>query len=1020
MNFQQIIFALNQFWEEHGCVILQPYDMEVGAGTFHPATFLGAIGPEPTRAAYVQPSRRPTDGRYGDNPNRLQHYFQYQVVLKPSPSNFQQLYLESLRRLGVDPLLDDIRFVEDDWESPTLGAWGLGWEVWLNGMEITQVTYFQQVGALECRPVTGEITYGLERIAMYVQGVNDVFDLDWNGDVRYGDLYHQNEFEQSKYNFEAADTENLFRQFNACEIAGNRLTELKLPLPAYEQVLRASHIFNLLDARRTIGVTERAVYIGRVRTLARNVAHCYYESRQSKNFPRLRESATADSKELSTKSQPPATNQPETLAPLLVEFGTEELPPQAIPRLGAALESELKNALLEVHLIASIEESSKWYATPRRIAVVIENVQSRRDDVEKIRRGPSVDKAYDENGLPSKAAQGFASACGVAFEALETLENENGKFLAYRFIEHGKSGIELIPNCVKNAVSRLPVPKRMRWGELDHEFVRPVHWVMLLHGEQVIPCEIFGIASGNQTEGHRFHGKGSLSVKNAGAYVDVLRQDGSVIVDRDDRKASIQQQILELASQFNGTVLKDENLLNEVTDLVEWPFTFCGTFSSEFLRLPPEVLMSSMRKHQKYFPVFDKKGLLLPKFFGVANIEPAGEEETRRITVGNERVLQARLSDARFFWEQDRKTRLEEKLPALETLVFHRKIGPVSKKVERIEKLAVEIAKYVAIDEMAVRDASRLAKADLVSEMVGEFPDLQGVMGRYYAQLDGYPQAVCSAIEEHYLPVSASGDLPQTDCGIVVAIADRIDSLVGLTCAGEVVKGDRDPFSIRRMALAVLTIIIEREVDLDVMELLQMAAEIYREQSHATDSGVEISPDPNDLDRLFEFILERLRHYYLEQSYSPDEFSAVYDLRPSRPLEFDKRLRAVRQFRELDEYSDLIAANKRIRNILNRASVPNGTEVDPDLLTENAELVLYRQAIDLRDQVSPLVEQSRHAEILRMLSVLREPIDQFFDNVMVMDENPDLQRNRIALVDFVCGLFRQVAELSKLQPTKAK
>lgn len=994
--------------------------MEVGAGTFHPATFLGAIGPEPTRAAYVQPSRRPTDGRYGDNPNRLQHYFQYQVVLKPSPTDFQELYLESLRRLGIDPLLDDIRFVEDDWESPTLGAWGLGWEVWLNGMEITQVTYFQQVGALECRPVTGEITYGLERIAMYVQGVDDVFDLVWNDDVSYGDLYRQNEYEQSKYNFETADTENLFMQFDACEAQSNKLTELKLPLPAYEQVLRASHIFNLLDARRTIGVTERAVYIGRVRKLARSVAQCYFESRQSKNFPRLRDGAIAQPKSSSTTTEFSAPDQLESSAPLLVEIGTEELPPQAVSKLGAALENELKRALSEAQLIASVDEPSKWFATPRRIAVAIENVRSRRDDVEKVKRGPSLEKAFEADGSPSRAAQGFARACGVAFDALETLETENGKFLAFRFIEHGKSATELIPNCVQSAVSRLPVPKRMRWGDLEHEFVRPVHWVMLLHGEQVIPFELFGITSGRQTEGHRFHGERRVSVKSVADYADGLLNEGSVLVDRDARKVAIQRQILALESQIKGTALQDDDLLDEVTDLVEWPFTFCGTYGAEFLKLPPEVLISSMRKHQKYFPVFDEQGRLLPKFFGVANIEPAGDAETHRIALGNERVLRARLSDAKFFWEQDCKTLLEDKLPLLEHLVFHRKLGSVSKKVERIAKLAAQIATKIGADEKSVHDSSRLAKADLVSEMVGEFPDLQGVMGRYYAQIDDYPEAVCLAIEEHYMPVSASGELPQSDCGIVVAIADRVDSLVGLTCAGEVAKGDRDPFSIRRMALAVLTIIIEREVDLDVMELLKMSAEIYVEQSQSRDSGIAISPTSNDLENLFEFMLERLRHYYLEQGYASDEFNAVYELRLTRPLEFDKRLRAVRQFRDLEEYSDLIAANKRIRNILNRAEIPNGTEIDPGLLTENAERALYKKAIELRDQVSPLVEQSQHGEILHMLSVLRDPIDQFFDHVLVMDENPEIQRNRIALVDFVYGLFREVAELSKLQPTKAK
>ena len=425
-------------------------------------------------------------------------------------------------------------------------------------------------------------------------------------------------------------------------------------------------------------------------------------------------------------------------------------------------------------------------------------------------------------------------------------------------------------------------------------------------------------------------------------------------------------------------MLQDDDLLDEVTDLVEWPFTFCGTYGAEFLKLPPEVLISSMRKHQKYFPVFDKQEICFQDS-SVWRISSPLVTCKRAESLSETSACfgpDSRMQNS--FGSRTAKTLLEDKLPLLEHLMFHRKLGPVSEKVDRIKQLAARIAAKTGADEKAVHDSARLAKADLVSEMVGEFPDLQGVMGRYYAQIDDYPEAVCLAIQEHYMPVSASAELPQSDCGVVVAIADRVDSLVGLTCAGEVAKGDRDPFSIRRMALAVLTIIIEREVDLDVMELLQMSAELYAEQSQSRDSGIAISPTSNDLDNLFEFMLERLRHYYLEQGYASDEFNAVYELRLTRPLEFDKRLRAVRQFRDLEEYSDLIAANKRIRNILNRAEIPNGTEIDPGLLTENAELALYKKATELRDQVSPLVKQSKHGEILHMLSVLRDPIDQFF------------------------------------------
>ncbi len=995
---------------------MQPYDMAVGAGTFHPATFLGAIGPESTRVAYVQPSRRPTDGRYGDNPNRLQHYFQYQVVLKPSPADFQELYLGSLRVLGINPLQDDIRFVEDDWESPTLGAWGLGWEVWLNGMEITQVTYFQQVGGLECRPVTGEITYGLERIAMYVQGVDSVFELDWNGGVSYGDLYRQNEAEQSRYNFELADPATLFQQFDASEVACNALTERGVPLPAYEQVLQASHAFNLLDARRTIGVTERAVYIGRVRALARQVAQCYYHIREAKGFPRLTEVSPKRSKP--ARPAVKVERDSSTVASLLLELGTEELPPVAVANLGEGLQRELKTELVRAGLVDAATTDVKWYAAPRRIAVYFKNVRARGAEVEKIRKGPSVKQAFEADGLPTAAAQGFAKSCGVSVSALDTVKMPSGEFLVFRFMERGQSIYELFADCIPSMLSRLPIPKRMRWGDFSHEFVRPVHWVVAMHGELVIPCEILAVESSSQTAGHRFHGPASLTLDSADGYAEVLLTKGHVIADRHVRRQTIWRQIQVLEECIQGQARKDDQLLDEVTDLVEWPYAFCGDFSAEFLALPPEVLISSMRKHQKYFPVIDEQGALLPKFFGIANIAPVDEHQARRIVVGNERVLRARLTDAQFFYEQDCRDTLEDKWSQLNHLVFHRQLGSYAQKTERIEKLATWIAEVIGEDVDAVRQAAHLLKVDLVSEMVGEFPDLQGVMGRYYAEREGYDEMIWRAIQEHYMPIAAGGELPETPCGIIVAIADRIDSLVGLMSAGETVKGDRDPLSLRRMALAVLCIIIERKIDLDLLAALQMAADTYRQQATSSETFQTISSTQSTLEGIHEFMLERLKHYYLEQGYAADEFNAVYALQPTRPLDFELRLRAVRQFRKFAEYADLIAANKRIRNILNRAEQSVAGSVVPAKFQDVAESALFTQASELRERLAPLIEASRHEDILPQLAVLRGPIDLFFERVMVMDENPEYRDNRLALVRFVYELFLEVADLSRLQSTQ--
>ena len=1016
LNFQQLIFTLNQYWAEQGCVILQPLDMEVGAGTFHPATFLAAIGPEPAKSAYVQPSRRPTDGRYGENPNRLQHYFQYQVVLKPSPMNFQDLYVDSLKMLGIDPLKDDIRFVEDDWESPTLGAWGLGWEVWLNGMEITQFTYFQQAGGLECRPITGEITYGLERIAMYLQSVDNVFDLNWNDDVRYGDLYLQNEKEQSVYNFEAADTETLFDQFNRCEKQCQQLVAANLPLPAYEQVLHASHTFNLLDARRVIGVTERKRFIGRVRTLARNVAECYFESRKFQNFPLLLSSTDS-----SNHSDSPAPSfefeeiDSAESAPLLLELGTEELPPNAIQQLGSTLEKKLKSELFDSGLIQNSDQNSNWYATPRRIAVVVEDVLKRRKDVRKVRRGPPVHRAYDEHGNPTKAAVGFAKSCGISIDDLQQINFKKGSFVAWGFVEPGKDADEIIPGCIQNAVRQLPIPKRMRWGRHDFEFVRPLHWVLLLHGERPVKCELFGVYSNIYTKGHRFHSPCAIEISSADNYVEALYSKGKVIADPRARQYVVRNQIRELESKLGGTALSDEYLLELVTNLVEWPHSFFGSFDQEFLELPPEVLISSMRTHQKYFPVLDENDSLMAKFIGVANIEPENQEQEQNIVRGNERVLRARLSDAKFFWKQDHLTSLEEKQPLLKHLVFHNRLGFVYDKTVRVVMLARYIAEKLGADVTATVKAASLLKVDLVSEMVGEFPDLQGVMGRCYAQSQGTASDVAIAIEEHYQPRTANDALPQSSIGQVVAIADRLDSLLGLISAGEKAKGDRDPFSLRRMALSVLRIIIECELKLDLQAALFEAADIYAQHKRQTKEEYGVEPDDPTVKRVFEFILERLRAYYLDKGFAADEFNSVYELKPSRPLEFDQRIKAVRQFRQFEEYRDLIGTNKRINNILRQNKVPVGVQVNIDLLSEQQERQLFDLAFDLSKKVRPLVRAENHTEILRELAILRDPIDQFFDSVMVMHDDPKIRRNRVALLGFVSRLFREVADLSKLQ-----
>ena len=696
---------------------------------------------------------------------------------------------------------------------------------------------------------------------------------------------------------------------------------------------------------------------------------------------------------------------------MLVEIGTEELPPKAIHRLGTSLEAELKNELTGDGLIDSADNESIWYATPRRLAVIVDNVRSRREDKKLDRRGPPVSRAYDENGNPTQAAVGFANSCGVNVSELFVTETDKGSFVSCTVVELGRDASELIPQCLQSAVSRLPIPKRMRWANFDSEFVRPVHWLVVLHGDDVVPCSMFSVHSDRSTRGHRFHSPEPFNISTADEYESVLLEKGYVIVNRQTRRNMILGQIETIRVFRELAEVSDDELVDEVTNLVELPLSFCGEFDKSFLEIPAEVLITSMRYHQKYFPLFDRDGKLTNRFIGFANIRPDNPEEILRIIKGNERVLRARLSDAKFFWEQDCSTTLESKKTKLEDLVFHKSLGSMSLKVDRVRDLSEHLASILGVDSEYAKRAAELSKVDLVTEMVGEFPTLQGVMGRYYALVDNESETVAKAIEEHYFPRTAADSLPESDIGRVVAIADRIDSLVGLMAAGERVKGDSDPYSLRRMAIAVLRITIECNLDLDLLNLLGKSAAIY-------DAQKSVQLDDCLLRDIGIFMLERLRRYYLNQGYYADEFTAVFELKPARPLDFDKRIKAVRELREFEDVSDLIAANKRIRNIFNQNKSYKFDNVKPELLSHPSELFLFERTKELYERIQPLINEARYVEVLRELSTLRAPIDQFFDDVMVMHEDDEIRINRMSLVWYVRYQFHHIADLSLLKPAK--
>ena len=684
---------------------------------------------------------------------------------------------------------------------------------------------------------------------------------------------------------------------------------------------------------------------------------------------------------------------------LLVEIGTEELPPKALTKLSdafaAGIEANLKEANIEFGKV-------NIYAAPRRLAVLINDVSESQPDLDVEKRGPAVKAAFDESGNASKAAQGFARGCGVEVSELETMSTDKGEWLVFRAQEKGKATIALIAAMVDQSLAKLPIPKRMRWGESTAEFVRPVHWVVLLFGHDVIDAEILGIKSGRESRGHRFHHPENINLQSPDDYVHRLKSPGYVMVDRDERMQTIKLQAEQAAEKLGGTALIDEALLQEVNGLVEWPVAVTGDFDKEFLEVPAESLISSMQDHQKYFPVVDSNDVLMPHFITISNIE---SKNPAKVKEGNERVIRPRLGDAKFFWEQDSKKKLETHIESLDKVVFQAKLGSVGDKSRRVAKIAEAIANELGENAEYAKRAGMLCKCDLMTEMVCEFTDLQGIMGRYYAMNDGEAQEVADALDEQYMPRFAGDKLPTGKTGQILSLADKLDSLLGIFAIGQKPTGEKDPFALRRSALGALRILIECKLDLDLRTLLMHAADGYGDQLDGKEA----------IDDVIGFMIDRLKVYYTSQNISVDVYDAVQALNPTRPIDFDRRIHAVNEFRKLDEAESLAAANKRIGNILRKVEGEIPDLIRIDLLQEPAEKHLNEQLQKLSSDVMPQLEVGEYADALKLLAGLRDPIDAFFDQVMVMADDEALKHNRIALLSQLHGLFIKAADLSRLQ-----
>ncbi|MBN1873241.1 MAG: glycine--tRNA ligase subunit beta, partial [Anaerolineae bacterium] len=806
LTFQEAILRLQRFWADQGALIWQPYSEKVGAGTMNPATVLRVLGPEPWNVGYVEPSFRPDDGRYGDNPNRMQMHTQYQVILKPDPGDPQERYLKSLEALGIRRNEHDIRFVEDNWESPALGAWGLGWEVWLDGQEITQFTYFQQAGSINLDIPCVEITYGLERIVMYLQGARSVWDVAWDEHHTYGEILRDQEVDYCRYDFELADVDRLLALYDLSEQEAGLCLAQGLVVPALDAVLRCSHTFNLLDARGTVGVTERAVYFKRMRALARRVAEAFLAQREQAGFPWLDRPGLSAAPvaqgslmhlPLQEKTAASAPSSATGCAPFMFEIGTEELPAGDLSYAVAQLRDLVPASLSAAHLTHG--DVQVW-GTPRRLVVFIADLLLQQPDGTRVVKGPPAHAAFDKDGHPTRAAQGFARARGVDVTDLQVQEMDGGEYVVARQYIPGRSAAEVLAELLPAWIAGLRFGRVMRWNTTGIAFSRPIRWLVALLGEQEVSFTYAGLESGRVTRGPRPAGSPEVALASAASYVSTLAAY-NVIVDVEARQAEILRQAQGVAAEVGGTIPDDPALLEEVANLVETPTALLGSFEKRYLTLPQDVLIAVMKKHQRYFPVLDGRGRIMPYFVTIRN---GGSEHLDLVTQGNADVIRARYADAAYFYNQDSRRPLETYREKLATLTFQAELGSMLDKSLRLDVFAPWVGVKLGLPALeldVLKRAAYLCKADLATSMVVEMTSLQGIMGREYAKRSGESEAVAQAIFEHYLPRSAGDRLPQSPAGVALALADRLDSIAGLFAVGLAPTGSADPYGLRRAAL---------------------------------------------------------------------------------------------------------------------------------------------------------------------------------------------------------------------------
>jgi len=1001
---QDALRRLSDYWTSKGCLTWQPFNTEVGAGTMNPATVLRVLGPEPWDVAYVEPSVRPDDSRYGENPNRLQMHTQFQVILKPEPGDPQELYLGSLEALGIDLAKHDVRFVEDNWAQPAIGAWGLGWEVWLDGMEITQFTYFQQVGGQNLDPIPVELTYGVERILMAQQGVTHFKDIVYSvasdgRPVTYGEAFGQQEYEMSRYYLDDADVEANRRLYETYVAEATRMVEARLPVPAHGYILKSSHAFNVLDARGAISTTERAKAFATMRRLMRDTAALWIERREELGFPLLREPKAVEPAAEESVDRAALGDSPRTLA---FEIGVEELPPHVVPQTVDAVREALTAKLAATRLgYGAITVDG----TPRRIVAVVEGLAASEPDAEQLRKGPKWAAAFDADGKPTKALEGFMRGQGVDASQVVKAEIGGQEHAAVAATVAGRHVLDVAGQAIADIVGGLRAEKNMRWNDASLSFSRAIRWLVALWGDAVVPVSVSGLTAGRRTYLQRPVGDQATSgVRPDGARVgwvqvgsaDELTRtiaDGAITLSTAERRAAVVAQAEALAAGVGGTVdvEADAAVVDEITNLVEDPRGVLGHFDERYLDLPARILTTVMRKHQRYLPVY-RDGALAPHFVTMAN----GLCDDDTVRAGNESVIRARYEDALFFWNADLTADdVESFVPGLDQLTFEDRLGSVGMRARRIADVAARLADRVGLagDERATLErAGRLAKFDLATQMVVEMSSLAGFIAREYAVRKGETPAVADALFEMEQPHTSADPVPASTPGALLALGDRFDLLAAMFALGAKPTGSSDPFGLRRAALGVVRIL--RESAGTPLETLTVRAGLEDAVARLAEQGVAVAEDA--VDAALEFTVGRFAQLLRDEG-TPAELVAAILPAADAPGRAARLLRELVAAREDGRLRTLVSTLVRIDRIL-----PAGTAVgyDAALLTEPAEA-------ELRAAVEAVAAGSADESIPALLDATGDVVaaaDRFFTDILVNAEDQAVRAARQGLLASVLSL----------------